>query len=136
MEQYGVILAFFLFGLIFVVANLTIASVLSKKVKSQQKYELYECGEVAEGDAWIRFNNRFYLIALVFLVFDVEVVMIYPWAVALNEMIADGNGVFAFWAMTCFVVILILGLAYDWIKGGLEWIKPNLLEPEYLKKDA
>ncbi|MCC7429637.1 NADH-quinone oxidoreductase subunit A [bacterium] len=136
MEKYTVILAFFVFGMVFVTANLIIASILGKKISSQQKEEIYECGEPAEGDAWIRFNNRFYLVALVFLVFDVEIVLLFPWAVALNSLIESGEGILAFWAMTIFVAILVLGLAYDWIKGGLEWIKPSLLNPSYFKKET
>ena len=86
--------------------------------KSREKLETYECGEEAEGPAWMQFNIRFYVIALIFLIFDVEVVFLFPWAVVFKDM-----GLVALIEMGVFLTILIVGLAYVWVKGDLEWVK-------------
>lgn len=84
------------------------------------KLTTYECGEEPVGSPWIRFNTRFYVIALIFIVFDVEVLFLYPWGVNLKEL-----GLFAWFEMAIFIAILAVGLAYVWVKGDLEWIKPR-----------
>lgn len=80
------------------------------------KEDTYECGIPTEGSAWVQFNVRYYLIALVFLVFSVELLLLFPWAVALKQV-----GVAGFLAALVFIVVLAIGLIYDWAKGGLEW---------------
>ena len=77
-----------------------------------------DCGEEPEGSAWLQFNIRFYVIALIFLIFDVEVIFLFPWAVVYKEM-----GLLAFIEMGIFLFILIIGLAYVWKKGDLDWVK-------------
>ncbi len=84
------------------------------------KNSTYECGEETVGPSWIRFNSRFYVVALIFLIFDVEVLFLYPWAVNLRKL-----GLFAWIDMAIFIVILGVGLAYVWGKGDLEWIRPK-----------
>ena len=86
----------------------------------------YECGEVPEGSAWIQFNVRFYIIALIFLIFDVEVIFLFPWSVVFKQLTIDGFGFLAFMEMFIFVSILIVGFAYVWIKGDLDWVKMKL----------
>ncbi len=81
------------------------------------KASTYECGVVAEGTAWIQFNARYYLFALLFLVFDVEVLFLFPWAAAFEQL-----GVQGFVAALIFVGILVIGFVYDWAKGALEWV--------------
>ena len=88
------------------------------KNKGGSKLESYECGEVPEGSAWVKFNIRFYIIALIFLIFDVEVVFLFPWAVVFKEM-----GLLALIEMGIFLLILIAGLAYVWVKSDLEWVR-------------
>jgi NADH-quinone oxidoreductase subunit A len=83
----------------------------------------YECGEVPEGSAWIRFNIRFYVVALIFLIFDVEIVFLLPWAVVFKKL-----GAFAFMEGLIFIGILAIGLAYVWNKGDLEWVKSEDLD--------
>ena len=78
----------------------------------------YECGEEPVGDTRIKFNTRFYVIALIFLIFDVEIVFLFPWAVVYRKI-----GMLAFVEMLIFIVILLVGLAYVWAKGDLEWIR-------------
>jgi NADH:ubiquinone oxidoreductase subunit 3 (subunit A) len=81
------------------------------------KNQTYECGLETQGDSWVQFKVQYYIFALVFVIFDIETVFIYPWAVAYKQV-----GVFALVEMMVFIVILGLGLAYAWRKGALEWI--------------
>jgi len=98
-----------------------------------EKLTSYECGEEPTGNAWLPFNARFYVIALVFLLFDVEMVFIFPWAIVFGNH--DMNnfdprwGWLALTEMFLFLGILILGLAYVWVKGDLDWIKPKPIVP-------
>jgi NADH-quinone oxidoreductase subunit A len=87
----------------------------------------YECGEEPIGYSWITFNVRFYIIALIFVIFDVEVVFLFPWALVFKSI-----GWVAFWDVLVFVVILLVGFAYVWDMGDLDWIKnlDNLKENE------
>jgi NADH-quinone oxidoreductase subunit A len=98
-----------------------------------EKLTSYECGEEPTGSAWMPFNSRFYVIALIFLLFDVEMVFIFPWAIVFgnHEIIKlDPRwGWFALTEMFIFLGILILGLAYVWRKGDLDWIKPSVTLP-------
>ena len=86
--------------------------------KTKEKLETYECGEESEGSAWLQFNIRFYVIALIFLIFDVEIVFLFPWAVVFKEM-----GLLALIEMGIFLLILVVGLAYVWVKADLNWVK-------------
>ena len=89
--------------------------------KGGEKLIPYECGEIPEGSAWVKFNIRFYVIALIFIIFDVEIVFMFPWAVVFQE-----NQIFYFIEMFIFMVILLVGLAYVWVKGDLDWVKMEL----------
>ena len=92
-----------------------------RKNKGGDKLISYECGEIPEGSAWVQFNIRFYVIALIFLIFDVEIVFLFPWAVVYQEL-----GLLAFIEAFIFVLILIVGFVYVWAKGDLEWVKLNV----------
>ena len=92
-----------------------------RKNKGGDKLISYECGEIPEGSAWVQFNIRFYVIALIFLIFDVEIVFLFPWAVVYQEL-----GLLAFIEAFIFVLILIVGFVYVWAKGDLEWVKMNV----------
>jgi len=87
------------------------------------KLTTYECGEPPSGPAWINFNIRFYLIALVFVIFDVELAFVYPVAAVFKQWIAAGRGVAALAEIAAFLGILFVGLVYVWVKGDLEWLK-------------
>lgn len=87
------------------------------------KMTTYECGEPPTGGAWINFNIRFYLVALVFVIFDVEVAFIAPVTVVFREWVTSGRGLFAFTEISIFLLILFVGLVYVWAKGDLEWVK-------------
>ena len=99
-------------------APLLIQRVLAPRRKTLDKMSTYECGEEVEGPAWVKFNIRFYVVALIFIIFDVEVVFLFPWAVVYKEL-----GLFAFVEMMIFIGVLSIGLAYVWRKGDLEWVK-------------
>jgi len=127
--DFLVVLVFLVFGISFVVLNIhVISKLLRKDAPFAVKGLSYECGEPAYGSSFIRFDIRFYAIALVFLVFDVEVVFLVPWAVALKEMTAAGLGLFAFGEAAVFVAVLTVGLVYVWAKGDIEWIPRGMVQ--------
>jgi NADH:ubiquinone oxidoreductase subunit 3 (subunit A) len=118
------VLLFFSIGFIFLAITLVLSRLLQSKGKpGLDKYIPYECGELPEGSAWIRFNIRFYVLALIFIIFDVEIVFLLPWAVVFKKL-----GAFAFVEGIVFIGILAVGLAYVWEKGDLEWVKTEDLE--------
>ncbi len=92
------------------------ASLLRPKKPSKAKLETYECGMETVGDAWVQFRVQYYIFALIFVVFDVETVFLYPWAVSYGKL-----GLFAFAEMLVFVGILVVGLVYAWKKQALRW---------------
>jgi NADH-quinone oxidoreductase subunit A len=102
---------------------LTLGWLVRPKVPNFDKLTVYECGEVPVDAAWFNFNPRFYIVALVFLIFDVEVAFTYPVAVVFRRWVARGLGGVAALELSVFIAILALGLAYVWRHGDLEWIK-------------
>ncbi|WP_270088284.1 NADH-quinone oxidoreductase subunit A [Sphingobacterium sp. SYP-B4668] len=133
LSEYGKILIIALIGILLVCATIFLAKVISPKKPNPIKLSTYECGEESLGTAWIQFNPRFYVIALVFLLFDVELIFVFPWATVFGqqELIqADSRwGWFTMVEMTLFLGVLILGLVYVWRRGDLEWIKPIHVTP-------
>jgi len=113
------VLIFFIAGAGVVAAALIASRLLAPHHPNPVKNMSYECGEEPIGSPWIRFNSRFYIIALIFLVFDVEVLFLFPWALNLKHF-----GLFAWVDMAIFIIILAVGLAYVWGKGDLEWVRP------------
>jgi len=120
MVAFYIVLLFLLIGMLIVGITLVVSRILQPRKSYPEKYIPYECGELPQGQAWIQFNNRFYVIALIFLIFDVEILFMFPWAV-----VFDTFGMLAFVEMLIFIVILLVGLAYVWAKGDLEWVKPK-----------
>jgi len=126
--QYANVLFGVLFGAGFVLLNIYVLSrLLAPRIKDEEKLTTYECGEPAVGSAWVRFDMRFYTTALVFLIFEVEVVFLLPWAVVYNDLVAlgrdSGGALFPFLEILVFVLILGVGLVYVWVKGDLDWVK-------------
>jgi NADH-quinone oxidoreductase subunit A len=117
------ILVFIGLALGFLITTLTIGKILRPHTPDPAKSEIYECGEHAISQAWFNFNPRFYIVALVFLIFDVEVAFTYPVATVFKSWVRNGAGWFAFFELALFVGILVVGLAYVWRKGDLEWIR-------------
>ena len=109
------------FGLSFLL--LSLGALLRPKFPDPLKAVTYECGEVTIGRAWFNFNPRFYIIALVFVVFDVEIAFMYPVGAVLRDWALKGAGWFAFFEILVFVVVLLVGFVYVWAKGDLEWVK-------------
>ena len=114
---------FFLVGFGFVFANLLLGKFFRPHNPYPDKNEIYECGERPIGGAWIQFNPRFYLVALIFLIFDVEIAFIFPIATVFKSFLESGNGAIAIIELFIFLGILLLGLAYVWRKGDLHWVK-------------
>ena len=116
LEQYLPILLFILVGLAVGGVLLTVGSVLSPNRPDPAKLSPYECGFEAFEDARMKFDVRYYLVAILFILFDLEIAFLFPWAVVLNEI-----GLFGFLSMMLFLAILVVGFVYEWMKGALEW---------------
>jgi NADH-quinone oxidoreductase subunit A len=119
--SFSSVFIFLVVGLAILVFTLLLSRLLQPKgIPGVDKYIPYECGEIPEGNAWIRFNIRFYVVALIFIIFDVEIVFLLPWAVVFKKL-----GAFAFLEGVIFIVILAVGLAYVWRRRDLDWVKPE-----------
>jgi len=116
LEQYLPVLLFILVGLAIGVAPQIIGFILGPNRPDPAKNSPYECGFEAFEDARMKFDVRYYLIAILFILFDLEIAFLFPWAVALKEI-----GFIGFVDMMIFLAILVLGFAYMWIKGALDW---------------
>lgn len=126
--QYAHGLIGFIFGMAFVAIQVfVLVKLLSPKVENEMKGSTYECGEPPVGDAWVRFDMRFYTMALIFIIFEVEAVFLFPWAGVYNTLMAgmDGqpNAMFPFLEVLIFILILGVGLIYVWKKGDMDWVK-------------
>jgi NADH-quinone oxidoreductase subunit A len=121
--DFANVLVFTALGLGFVGVNLLIGKLLRPDNPQTRKLSTYECGEPSTGSAWVNFNIRFYLVALVFIIFEVEIAFLFPIAVVFRDLIESGEGLVAFIKAFIFVGILFLGLIYSWAKGDLEWVK-------------
>lgn len=120
LTNFGIILLFMIIGVVFVGIGIFFSALIRPKNPTPLKLTTYECGEEAMGTPWIKFNIRFYVVALVFLLFEVEIVFLFPWAVVFKQL-----GWYSFISMAVFVVILLAGLAYVWVKGDLDWDRPK-----------
>ena len=133
-SEFGKILIFLIVGIVAIGGLFFVNRLLAPRNPNAEKLSTYECGEEPTGNAWLPFNSRFYVIALIFLLFDVEMVFVFPWATVFGnrQLIATDArwGWFSLIEMFIFLGILILGLAYVWIKGDLNWIKPSITLPE------
>ena len=116
LAEYYPILLFILVGLVVGVAPMALGKLLGPSRPDAQKLSPYECGFEAFEDARMKFDARYYLVAILFILFDLETAFLFPWAVALNDI-----GLPGFLAMMAFLGILVVGFAYEWKKGALEW---------------
>ncbi|MGB7528867.1 NADH-quinone oxidoreductase subunit A [Sphingobacterium cellulitidis] len=132
-SEYGKILLMAIIGIVLVSATMFLARILSPKNPNPIKLSTYECGEETTGTSWVQFNPRFYVIALVFLLFDVELIFIFPWATVFGN--AEINAIDPRWGwftlieMAIFLAVLIVGLIYVWRSGDISWIKPKHQKP-------
>ena len=116
LEQYFPILLFILVGLAVGVVPVVLGRLLGPNKPDSEKLSPYECGFEAFEDARMRFDVRYYLVAILFILFDLEIAFLFPWAVVLNEI-----GTFGFLSMLVFLAILTVGFFYEWKKGALDW---------------
>jgi len=116
LENYFPILLFIVVGLAVGVGAMAVGGLLSPNRPDSEKLSPYECGFEAFEDARMKFDVRYYLVAILFILFDLEIAFLFPWAVVLNEI-----GLFGFIAMMIFLGILTIGFIYEWMKGALEW---------------
>jgi NADH-quinone oxidoreductase subunit A len=107
-------------GFALVFGGLTIGRIARPTMPHPEKAAAYECGEPAIGDSWVQFDLRFYTVALVFIVFDVEVALLWPWAVVFKEM-----GAPAFWAFLVFFLLIAIPFLYEWKSGFLDWVRAS-----------
>ncbi len=120
---YASVAAFFAVAGGFVLVSMLAGKLIRPDNMYPEKRDTYECGEAPVGPAWFNFNPRFYIVALIFIIFDVEIAFIYPVARVFRRWVEQGSGLFAFVEIFLFVAILMLGLVYVWMKGDLEWIR-------------
>lgn len=136
LSAFSIILLFIVGSSIFVMIALMVAGMIRPDRPNEEKLSTYECGEDPSGSAWGQFNSRFYIVALIFILFDVEIVFLFPWATVFGQKeLIDGTqglwGWFSLVEMFVFIGILAMGLAYAWAKGFLDWIKPRVSKPSY-----
>ena len=117
------IVTFLSIAFLFVFVVLLFGRFVRPNRPSKDKVSVYECGERAIGKAWFNFNPRFYIVALIFVIFDVEIAFTFPVAAVFAKWVNQGKGLLVFFELTIFLVILILGFVYVWRKGDLDWLK-------------
>ena len=114
--DYLPVIIFIGIALVIGIALLASAMIIAVRKPDTEKVSTYECGFDPFDDAHMRFDVRFYLVAILFIIFDLEVAFLFPWAITLKDI-----GIFGFWSMMVFLAILTVGFAYEWRKGALEW---------------
>ena len=116
LENYLPILAFIVLGVLFGIGPLVMSFVLAPSKPDSEKNSPYECGFEAFEDSRMKFDVRFYLVAILFIIFDLEIAFLFPWAIVLDEI-----GLFGMLSMAVFLSLLVVGFIYEWKKGALEW---------------
>ncbi|MFZ2163599.1 MAG: NADH-quinone oxidoreductase subunit A [Sideroxyarcus sp.] len=116
LENYFPVLLFIAIALVIGVLPLVLGKLLGPNRPDEKKLSPYECGFEAFEDARMKFDVRFYLVAILFILFDLEIAFLFPWAIVLKEI-----GTFGFVSMMIFLLILVVGFIYEWMKGALEW---------------
>ena len=129
LTEFGKIFVFILVAIFFVTVSVFVAKLLRPSRPTYEKQLTYECGEDTIGSPWVQFNIRFYVVALIFLIFDVEIVLLIPWAYVYKTF-----GIGGYLVGAIFLILLGLGMAYEWRKGDLEWSRPPLPKLKVNKK--
>jgi NADH-quinone oxidoreductase subunit A len=130
LSDFGEVLLYIIGGILFVLVALFTSRLLRPDRPNPQKLSTYESGEEAISSAWTQFNIRFYIVALIFLLFEVEILFLFPWSTifAKKDLMEETNGLWGWFAVievVIFILVLALGLAYAWVNGHLDWIKPE-----------
>ncbi|HYF70386.1 MAG TPA: NADH-quinone oxidoreductase subunit A [Ohtaekwangia sp.] len=130
LSSFGEVLLYIVAGIVFILVTLLVSRLIRPHRPNPEKLSTYESGEEPISSAYTQFNIRFYVVALIFLLFEVEIVFLFPWSTvfANKALIDETNGVWGWFSMLemlVFIVILALGLAYAWVNGFLDWVKPN-----------
>lgn len=136
LSEFGEVLLFIIGGVVFVVLSFFVSRLIRPNRPNDQKLATYESGEEAISTAWTQFNIRFYIVALIFILFEVELVFLFPWATifARKELMEETNGLWGWFSlieMIIFILVLALGLAYAWVNGLLDWVKPQQKPTDY-----
>jgi NADH-quinone oxidoreductase subunit A len=117
LARYAFVGALLLVAIAFAAGPLILVQLIAPRKRSRAKGDTYECGVLTHGETWVRFRIQYYIYALLFVVFDIETVFLYPWAVSYGQL-----GLFALIEMVVFLVMLAIGLAYAWGRGVLRWV--------------
>ena len=136
---FGTVLLFIVGGIAFLMVTLLVGKILRPSRPNPEKQTTYEAGEEPSGTAWGQFNVRFYVVALIFLLFEAELIFLFPWATVFGdeELIRESGGLWAKFSMIetfIFIAVLLVGLAYIWAKGMLEWVRPKPVKSDYRSK--
>jgi NADH-quinone oxidoreductase subunit A len=124
--EFANLLVFSVVAVGFVIMNLALAWLLRPKSTNEPgKLAIYECGEPTVGQAWVRFDIRFYTVALMFVVFDVEVALLFPWGAIYRDLVASGMAGLALLEAGAFILVLLVGLAYVWARGDIDWTRTS-----------
>lgn len=121
LNHYLPLLMIFALGVIFAGLFIFLAYAFGPKKPTASKLDTYECGVPIVEDARERFSVKFFLVAMIFLVFDVEVVFLFPWAILLKELKANGQALMVFGSVAVFILMLALGMFYEWKRGAMDW---------------
>ena len=116
LSEYLPILIFIIIGLVIAIGMTMLSFVVGQRKPDNEKLSAYECGFEAFSDSRMEFDVRFYLVAILFIIFDLEIAFLFPWAVTLSN-----TGLFGFWSMMVFLSVLTVGFIYEWKKGALDW---------------
>lgn len=136
LSAWGGVLLFMAGGLLFVSVALLVSRLIRPNRPNPEKLAAYESGESAVGSPWVQYNIRFYVLALIFILFEIEIVFIFPWSTvfANQDIIQETNGSwgwFAFAEMVIFIAVLAIGLAYAWANGHLQWNKSEIQTKDF-----
>jgi NADH-quinone oxidoreductase subunit A len=132
-SAFGMAMLFITGGMLMLLAGMAVSALLRPNRPNAEKLTSYECGEDSDGASQIQYNMRFYVMALVFLIFDVEIIFLFPWATVFTHpelMAADPNwALFSFVEVLFFTLVLVAGLVWLWAQGDLDWTKPQPILP-------
>lgn len=139
LSDYGILLLFIIGAIVFVAIGLLVSKLIRPNRPNFEKLTTYESGEDTIGGAWGQFNLKYYLVAMIFLLFEVEIIYLFPWAVIFGDpqMVYATDWQWAWFAlveMFIFIGILALGLVYAWKKGFLDWVKPQQVSSDFVSK--